>query len=98
MQGELPGQSKAEAWESMELQSHAGKLDETTPNRKLLQRLNYENPNYHPSPPPPIPPPLPSPPPSPPSPPTPGGQGTVPWQGTLQGITSALGECNPGLC
>ena len=57
--------------------------------RKLLQRLNFENPNYHPSPPPPIPPPPPSPPPSPPSPP---GQGTVPWQGTLQGITSALGD------
>ena len=57
-----------------------------TVGRRLLQKLNFENPNYHPPPLPPIPP---SPPPSPPSPP---GQSTVPWQGTLQGITSALGD------
>ncbi len=80
-----------------ELQAAASQ-DAPASSRKLLQRLNFENPNYHPSPPPPIPPPPPSPPPSPPSPPTPSGQGTVPWQGTLQGITSALGELLLSCC
>lgn len=88
-QGLIPG-SPSEAQESMGLQPSITSSDATAVSRKLLQRLNYENPNYHPSPPPPVPPPPPSPPPSPPSPPA--GQGTVPWQGTLQGITSALGQ------
>ena len=64
----------------------AGLLGPPTVRRRLLQKLDFENPNYHPPPPPPIPP---SPPPSPPS---PSSQSTVPWQGTLQGITSALGD------
>ena len=76
----------------------AAQQDAPASSRKLLQRLNYENPNYHPSPPPPIPPPPPSPPPSPPSPPAQTGTGTVPWQGTLQGITSALGMHSLSCC
>ena len=80
-------------------QQAAGTVHALASSRKLLQRLNFENPNYHPSPPPPIPPPPPSPPPSPPSPPAQTGTGTVPWQGTLQGITSALGALLfPNLC
>ena len=60
----------------------------TAANRKLLQRLDFMNPNYH------FPPPPPSPPPSPPSPPSASSGGAVPWQGTLQGITSALGKAD----